>query len=169
MENAAFWTLIDRSRLAADGDPDAQIESLTELVSELEPDEIVEFDRIMGHYHDRAYSWDLWGAAYIIGGGCSDDGFMDFRGWLISKGEQVFEAALRDPESLAEAVTDDDGDCQVEGYLYIPLKVWEEKTGRSSDEFPDQPSKGRRVPVGTEWEEDDLETRFPKLCEKFGF
>jgi hypothetical protein len=167
MENAAFWKLIDTSRLAADGDPDAQIEALTELVSELEPLEIVAFDRILSEYHHRAYSWDLWGAAYIIGGGCSDDGFMDFRGWLISKGEKAFEAALLDPESLADIITEDDDDCQVEGYQYIGSQVWEKKTGRPGDEFPRHAFERRADPVGAEWEEDDLENRFPKLCEKF--
>ncbi len=49
-------------------------------------DEVVSFH---GHFTDcvdRAYSWPLWAAAYIMGGGCSDDGFWDFRSTLISMG-----------------------------------------------------------------------------------
>ena len=48
----------------------------------------------------RAYRWDSWAAAYSIGSGCSDDGFTDFRYFLISMGREVFERALADPESL---------------------------------------------------------------------
>lgn len=31
----------------------------------------------------EAYRRDLWAAAYHANGGCSDDGFIDFRIWLI--------------------------------------------------------------------------------------
>jgi len=167
MEKNDFWQLIDASRQAAGGDPEEQIEALTEQVAELEPDEIVAFDRILSEYHARAYDWGLWGAAYVIGGGCSDDGFMDFRGWLISRGEKDYEAALADPESLLGVVTDSDGDCQVEGFQYIASQVWEEKTGKSGDDFPSHDIERRKDPTGMPWEEDELEARFPMLCEKF--
>ena len=38
---------------------------------------------------DDSYRWDLWGAAYLANGGCSDDGFDYFRGWLIGQGRKV--------------------------------------------------------------------------------
>ena len=167
MESTSFWKLIDASRLAAQGDAYAQIESLGELLSELAPDDIVAFDRIFSQYHDQADSWDLWGAAYIIGGGCSDDGFMDFRGWLISRGEQAYAGALRDPESLVDVVTEADDDCQVEGFQYIASQAWEEKTGCTREEFPRHTFERRAEPTGQEWEEDDLEIRFPKLSKRF--
>ena len=66
---------------------------------------------------DSAYCWSLWGAAYVINGGCSDDPFVDFRASLISRGRQVFERALSDPDSLADE--DFDGsDWFNEGYQY---------------------------------------------------
>ncbi|MFL6076856.1 MAG: DUF4240 domain-containing protein [Mycobacteriales bacterium] len=33
----------------------------------------------------ESYQGDLWGAAYLINGGASDDGFDYFRGWLIAR------------------------------------------------------------------------------------
>ena len=36
--------------------------------------------------HAVLYRWDMWAAAYLIGGGCSDDGFIDFRAGLIAQG-----------------------------------------------------------------------------------
>ncbi|MFZ6681788.1 DUF4240 domain-containing protein [Undibacterium sp. Tian12W] len=167
MENTTFWTLIDASRLAAKDDAEQQIDTLEAAVSALAPDDIVAFDRIFSEYHNRAYDWGLWGAAYLIGGGCSDDGFMDFRDWLISRGEKVYEAALLDPESLADVVRDEDGDCQVEGFQYIARQVWQEKTGKTSKDFPKHAIAYHADPTGTDWDEDDLETLFPKLCEKF--
>jgi hypothetical protein len=44
---------------------------------------------------------DQWGAAYLANGGCSDDGFDYFRGWLIGQGRKVYETVLADPDSLA--------------------------------------------------------------------
>lgn len=34
---------------------------------------------------------------------CSDDGFIDFRAWLVGQGRNVYMTALKDPGSLAEA------------------------------------------------------------------
>ncbi|OSP39974.1 hypothetical protein B7767_28795 [Streptomyces sp. 13-12-16] len=44
----------------------------------------------------------LWAAAYVINGGCSDDGFDYFRGWLIAQGRETFERVVADPDALAE-------------------------------------------------------------------
>lgn len=167
MDKNDFWKLIDDARLAAGSEPEGQIEALTAQLADLPPDEIVAFDRILSEYHTRAYDWSLWGAAYVIGGGCSDDGFMDFRGWLISRGEKDYEAALANPESLVEVVTDSDGDCQIEGFQYIASQVWEQKTGKSGDDFPSHDIEYREDPSGTPWEEEELEQRFPMLCDKF--
>jgi hypothetical protein len=108
MDKAEFWEIIDKSRQAAGGDPYQQLETLGDLLREISPDEIVSFDYHFSAYHARAYTWDLWGAAYVIGGGCSDDGFMDFRGWLISRGEKVYEAAMANADSLAAVVEEHD-------------------------------------------------------------
>jgi hypothetical protein len=51
---------------------------------------------------DASYREDLWGAAYLINGGCSDDGFDAFRGWLMTQGRTVFARAVAEPDSLAE-------------------------------------------------------------------
>jgi hypothetical protein len=70
---------------------------------------------------DRAYSYELWAAAYIIGHGCSDDSFSDFRSTLISMGRETFERALEDPESLA------DMDYDAENAHYGVISTWQRK------------------------------------------
>src|SRR5262249_60057219 len=111
----------------------------------------------------RAYSWDLWGAAFIINGGCSDDGFEYFRGWLILQGRKTFDDALRDPETLAEVVDEPDVEC--EDILYAPLQAFKAVTGsdlpRSGQLHPKEPS-------GQPWREEDLDARFPRLTGAFG-
>ncbi len=72
------------------------------LLSGILPEEIVRFGRHVEALLDAVYRWNLWHAADIIADGCSDDKFMDFRGWLISMGRPNYERALADVESLAE-------------------------------------------------------------------
>jgi hypothetical protein len=168
MDRSTFWKIIDTSRKLADGDLDEHVERLRSRLEELEPAEIVEFGRIFEEYWIRAYTWELWAAAYIIGGGCSDDGFLDFRGWLISKGEKVYERALRDPESLARVVKDDE-DCKYEGFQYVSSEAWKNKPGNHGREYPDHGLTHPLDPAGERWsaDGDELERRFPKLWKKF--
>ncbi len=172
MTDTEFWNLIDRSRSAAKEDPFEQMERLAEELGALPTDEIVTFERIFQKFHQRAYDWGVWGAAYLIGGGCSDDGFMDFRGWLISRGQQVYENARRDPETLVDVVDlERDADGQAEGFQYLAQRVWSEKTGGDTIAWEsqlDSPPIARPEPTGTGWTEEDLPQRFPRLDAMFG-
>lgn len=169
MEKTAFWKIIDTTRQTAEGDPDEHVNTLQEALGKLEAEEIVDFDRIFREYHAKAYTWGLWGAAYVIAGGCSDDSFMDFRAWLISKGEAVYEATLQNPDSLADVITDQDGEAQVESMNYVASQAWEKKTGKGFKEFPWQEVEHPSEPSGEPWDEDEdvLAQLFPKLSEKF--
>jgi hypothetical protein len=169
MDKDQFWEIVSTSRKRAKGKMAQQVEVLREMLRALSPEEIVEYKRKFYECMDEAYHWDLWGAAYIIGGGCSDDGFMDFRSWLISMGKDVFEAALKDVESLVDVVDSPDvEDTFFEEFLYVPGEVYEEKTGK---EMPLIEREITSEPQGEPWEEDeegkDLRDRFPKLWEAF--
>ena len=163
-----FWRLISESRQDADptspdGNMDRQIARLTELLTALPAQEVVDFDR---HFSDRfieAYNWDLWAAAYIIEGGCSDDGFMDFRSWLISMGQPAFTESLRDVESLVIYASDPSVEvCSFEEFQYVAGNVY----GKQIDHAMTYP----KDPTGVPWDEDsdELVTRFPKLWARFG-
>lgn len=166
-----FWEIIELSRRrVVTGDPngnmDRQLEDLRGLLSQRSSAEVLEFRDHFVRLMDQAYTWDLWGAAYVIAQGCSDDGFTDFRSWLISMGRIVFERSLADPESLVAAASAPEvEDVFFEGFAYIPESVYEAMTGREAPEYPSpRPSE----PRGEKWEEGDLERRFPKLWRKFG-
>jgi hypothetical protein len=173
MDKARFWELVAASRASfdprlRDGNMDKQVERLEALLRDLAPAEIVDFQRELDEREKEAYRWDLWAAAFIIGGGCSDDCFTDFRSWLISMGREVYEAALKDPDGLVD-VADADGveEPSFEEFQYVPRRVYEEKTGK------DLPASGIRrpaEPTGEEWAEDgdDLSRLLPRLWAKFG-
>lgn len=161
MDLDGFWSLIDQARAAAGG-PSEHAAELEHLLREKSPSDIEEFARIQGELMRDSYRWDLWGAAYVINQGCSDDGFDYFRGWLLLQGRDVWDAALRDPETLAEIPMA--GEVQCEDTLYAASKAYEEKTGGV---LPPE-SQPRLEPIGVPWNEGDLEALFPKLWKRFG-
>src|SRR4051812_16701293 len=136
MDLSRFWAVIEQSRRDTDGDLDQQLENLDQLLGQLPPAEIVSFGTILDQLLAASYKGDLWGAASLINGGCSDDGFDYFRRWVVAQGRRVYEDALRDPDSLAAVV--EEGDCECEELSYVPIKAYERVTRRKDwyDQLP---------------------------------
>src|SRR5687767_3645789 len=101
-----FWKLIEKTHQNSNGAPDKQAELLIDELAKLSETDILSYQSILDDMVDKAYIGELWDVAFIMasGWGCSDDGFMDFRAWLIGQGQVVFEKALSDPESLVDIV-----------------------------------------------------------------
>lgn len=102
------------------------------------------FHDILQTYEDLADQYGLWDAVSVIKEyGCSDDGFIDFRAWLIAQGKEVYMNALRDPDTLADI--EPYGDCCFECLSYVGDYAYEQLTGRSAyDEMePDRIEKMR--------------------------
>ena len=166
MDGAAFWQLTADTRAESGNDTGRQSELLEERLSRLPGPQIVDFGRIRHELDQRAYSWDIWGAAYVIDDGCSDDCFRDFRAYLISLGRDVYEAALRDPDSLAPVVQDaEQGDW--ENADNVAPDAYESATG---EDFPADDSDLSGDPSGEPWDDEDQEAlvqRYPALAAKF--
>jgi hypothetical protein len=163
MDDDRFWALIGAARDAAGDDVEDRVSGLEQVLLTHAPDEVAAFRQKYDEMLARSYRWDLWGAAYVMNGGCSDDGFRYFRDWLISEGEAVFEAALADPDSLAEARQDEG--FELESFGYVAAEVYEQ--------LADQPLPATRTPepaepAGHEWDEDDLPALFPRLWKRYG-
>lgn len=163
MDKAIFWKLIESTRDASQGDPFKQADLLTEALTQLPEEDIISYDAILREYMDKAYSVDLWEAAYIIGCGCSDDGFMDFRAWLIGQGKETLEEALLDPEYLVDVV-EDGWETQEGNLLYVADNAYETKYNKMmppiSGDTPKLRGKSSR-------DEQSILARFPKLATKF--
>ncbi len=100
MNRQEFWTLVEEARTRAAGD-DTVAARAAAIMATWPRERIVEAAQPLWDLMADSYRGDLWGAAYLINGGASDDGFDYFRGWLISQGREVFEHAVADPDSLA--------------------------------------------------------------------
>ena len=178
MYETQFWRIIESAHTAAKGKPERQLKLIEKELSKLSPEEILEFQRIFWQQHRISYRADLWGAAYIMNGGCSDDGFDYFRGWLIAQGKDVFEKALQDPDSLADILGDDPEQdvYDLEDMLSVGLEPWQKKTKLDLEDFYNHLGKGEPLPkLGkSKWSdgEGDIDERkgkklYPKLWAKF--
>ena len=163
MESEKFWKIIETTKSKSLGDYEKQQSELEKELSKLTANEVLEFDNKFRTLRGEVYNWNFWAAAYIINGGCSDDCFSDFRGWLIGQGQSIYENAIKNIETLTELNETNDGDW--EGLSYIPTEVYEKKTG---NDMPQGIQENFEI-TGDEWEEDenDLKNRFPKLYTKF--
>lgn len=158
-----FWALIDSSRRGTE-DPEEQVEKLIEMLAKLSEEQIFDFDRHYQEAHRDAFRSDIWAAAYIINGGCSDDGFDYFLGWLIAQGKRFFEATLADPQHAGtKAEPGDFVEC--ESMLGAASSAYEQKTGKT-----DFYERSARVPCelqGELFDEDTVDQLYPKLAKKF--
>jgi hypothetical protein len=96
-----FWSLIERCDPSS-FDMDRKATLLEHELRQLDSSDLGDFYRHYWSLRAKAYHWPLWDAASVSYGGCGDDSFMDFRSSLITFGEQVFENALSDPDTLGD-------------------------------------------------------------------
>lgn len=157
MTEAEFWDLI-ADKIERNG-AELDISALEDDLREGPPERVAAFAHHFDRFHQLSYLTRIWGAAYLINGGCSDDGFDYFRGWLIGMGEDVFTAALEDPDTLAE-VAEEDAEC--EDLLSLGYSVYEDLTGNELE-----PAEGKEPrDDDDDWDfEDDrqMRKRYPQL------
>jgi hypothetical protein len=168
-----FWQIIEFAR-QSDHEPEDHMTALGSALQKLTTDEIISFEMTFRQLLNKAYTWDLWGAAYVVHGGCSDDGFEYFRRWLVSRGRETYEAAIADPDSLAElqAPPGPDGVWEFEEFYYVIGSVFEEKGGDGDVRDYSEPEAGLEGPgpIGDAFidDENSLARRYPKLWNRFG-
>jgi hypothetical protein len=161
MDAEEFWGII------GPGDATSCDEVVSAAKGRLEAMTAEEVEGFCWTIHDvlrSMYTWDLWGVAYILKGGCSDDGFEYFRAWLIARGRDFVAQAVADPEGLGVAIDPGPGNYaygyQCEALLYVGMLTYREKTGALPDISAPLPPE----PVGQRWQEEDLAIRFPRLA-----
>jgi Protein of unknown function (DUF4240) len=171
MDETEFWEIVDSTREAAEGDPEDQAELLVERLLQSDPDSVLDFARHFESRYNRAYHWDLWGAAWVLLGGASDDAFDYFRCWLIGQGREIFEGAVHDPDSLAGLLEEFDEEIDGDGEElgYAADEAYEELTGTVAPDLgiPPAPPEPEGTPIDFE-NKAVLAERYPKLWERFG-
>lgn len=168
MDRDEFWALIHEIRAVA-ADNEEMAEKLKARLEILAPDQVAAYETHLCACMDQLYTWDVWGAAYVMNGGCSDDGFEYWRAMLISLGKEAFETALNDPDALADINFDDEeaneGEWEFEEFSYIAPEVYTEMTGHEMDVVK-QKGPGDD-PAGEAWDEETVSAKYPRLAKRF--
>ncbi|HBN76796.1 MAG TPA: hypothetical protein DD473_13445 [Planctomycetaceae bacterium] len=167
MDKQQFWKIVAQSRPSKDAHPKDCEPRQIELLKELDGDEIVEWNHIFDQLAKDAYTCDQIAACILINGGAGDDGFYYYRCWLIGMGQEVYENALANPDSLVDVVSADD---VAEAEIYAAAhRAWMVVTG-NPDTAP-YPSRNEQTELkGQDWNIDDeaeVTKRMPRLSKMF--
>lgn len=165
VDDKTFWRIVAKG---CNGDPDEDwTDGLVAELSKLPREEIVAFDRLFDRKTDALHTVDHLGAAYLINGGVSDDGFYYWQCWVVGKGQKVYEATLANPDSLARVV---DPGQEYEAEIYgVGRGAWE-ATGGDVESYEAAYLEGgpRHLELkGPQWDyhdDDEIRKRFPNLA-----
>lgn len=177
IDGDGFWRLIASAKERFGQDTTASANWLQEQLTAMAPEESLRFQTFMVNYSNYACCYGLWNAAIVLcESGCSDDGFIDFRAWLIAQGKDIYMAALKDPDSLADVVPY--ADCDFESLCYVGATVYNRLTGKSvyGAGWPESLKRelnvlkkeiiyGPGIDRPLEWAE--MAKHLPRLCAKY--
>jgi hypothetical protein len=159
---ADFWSLINQARVTGGPTgPSASPDALKKVLSELPPEAVQEFAREFSRKLIELNRWDLWAAGYAICGGMGDDSFHYFRSWIIGKGPECFEAAVKDPSGLLPYLDNSEYDNEL--LEYVALEVLE-SLGITEDPRDGEEGNPDDEPSGEPFDEDEVTDRFPHLA-----
>jgi hypothetical protein len=129
-----FWNIVEEANRTAPKTAEIP-EVLVTRLSAISESDIIQFGCRFRECLDGSFDASLWLGAVVILGGCGDDTFSDFRAWLIAQGREAFEAALANPDSLAELKNFDgtEGQPRLEKMAYVDKDAYLKRAG--SDDF----------------------------------
>jgi hypothetical protein len=172
MRTDDFWAVIERATADRPASPADVAERAAAELAAGDPAEIVAWDRHLGKVMAASGKEDLWAAAYLIHGGCSEEGFDSFRGWLIAHGREAVASAVREPDSLAgmpavKIAADNGAVFEAEEVLTIAATAYAKATG---EELPASEAPPTRPDPADLWDfdnEDEMRRRLPRLSSLF--
>ncbi|MEV6239503.1 DUF4240 domain-containing protein [Lentzea sp. NPDC051838] len=176
MDSNTFWTLIAdaRAQVTDPSDSDAVAAAASSLLASRPPADIVAAQQVLWDLLTRSYQNPLWAAAYLINGGCSDDGFDYFRGWLLMQGQAVYESVLADPDSLASLpAVIEAAESGMEFECELTLNIaWNAHLAATEMKLPEDAFTIRYPALDPEWDFDfddsaELRSRLPRLAALF--
>lgn len=166
LDEDLFWQIIDNS-LKAPKDQDSQEQYLIKEIEKLTPTEMIGFRLRTDKLLYDTYTSEMWCAGYIMNGGCSDDMFEYFRNWIISRGKEIYYNAKVNPDSLIAEVSKELDYYEFEGFWYVALNAFKNKTQKNLYDFIDNEkfttSEGKYPQFEFTWEEEDPES-MRKVC-----
>lgn len=180
MNKERFWQLINEAREACKDNIEGMATELENKLYDLSLKEVKQFSAIFDTYHKAAYGNGMASIANLMNHEMlTDDGFIDFRNWLIAQGKDVYMQSMKNPEILAEKVEQDiRGWYEFEALGYVGNRVIENMTGDLKQIFvnlSDTVQNSLEIISEIEFGEffnkemsiEEIKERFPRLAETF--
>ncbi len=172
MRTDDFWAVIARATADRPASPAEVAKRAAADLATRDPEEIVAWGRHLDKVMVASGTEDLWAAAYLINGGCSDEGFDNFRGWLIAHGRETVAQSVKSPDSLAgmpavRAAAENGAVFEAGAVLSIAAEAYAQATG---DELPAGERPVTRPDAADLWDFDDeeeMQRRLPRLSGLF--
>jgi Protein of unknown function (DUF4240) len=174
VDDQGLWELIEAARRQGRDPADAgAVAARAAILLSARPlGEIVAADEVLWGLMADSYRHPLWAAAYLVNGGCSDDGFEYFRGWLIMQGREVYGRVVADPDALAGLAAiraKAPGPVECEDTLYIAAQAYRATTG---GELPGRVFRIEYPGLDPDWDFDfddraEMARRLPRLAALF--
>lgn len=160
LDENLFWSIVEES-VDKTENQDEQQQCLITRLQQLTPAQMIGFRLRTDKLLYDTYTSEMWCAAYIMNGGCSDDGFEYFRCWVISRGREVYYNAKADADTLVgQACTVDD--FEFESFWYVANEAFEAKTGKDLYDYIDDDGfkfrEGSYPDIRFTWKEEDPES-----------
>lgn len=174
MNEAIFWEIIAKSRAAINTNFETQCVSITELLMEYSEEDIVAFEHILRQQIERANTWNMMAASFVVCSFISDDTYEDFRAWVVGQGQENFEKILRNPNHICTLIKPGQvKEMGGEHLLFSAINAYLEKI--DSDDENDEIAFYDKIPLVEEkviiqkWPESKNEYRklFPQLFDMF--
>lgn len=135
MNKDTFWEIIDNVNAAVDrNNQEAVLHATEKQLMKYSANDIAEWHQIKQVYADIACRNDLWAACAATESHCTDDGFIDFRSWLISQGKEIYMTTLHNPDSLAE-LDIPAGAADFELYGYVACDAYAQRKALECEDF----------------------------------
>jgi hypothetical protein len=154
-----------------------QVELLAARLGDLPLSEVISFHRVVEELEAESFRVDIWGAALVIHRmgpvddfWCSEDSLWGFREWLVEQGRLVYEAAIADPDSLADDPELDGSLPWGKGIWGVALTVYEQRTGEELSGLEGWSGEliGGEEALGLLWNDpEELRRRYPHLWARF--
>lgn len=168
MTRDQFWQIITDAKKSVD-DFFEMHNYICENLAKMPNEEILAYNENFNKLMQDSNRWDLFAAATIISGGCSDDEFEYFRCWLISMGQKCYEDASQNPDNIANYIREDWSYEKIYKYEEMPYVAANAYRLKNCDNNPDC-----EIPEiltgfqagdlqGMEWKEEDLPGLIPEL------
>lgn len=160
MDEDTFWKLIENTKVKSKEIFKNQCGLLKDTFVDMEPELLLEFQGTYLAQSEKANTYKVAGAFYIISNSIAFRDFDHFKEWLLSRGQIYFNNYIENPEWMVNA---NFSGVDSEGIYGGLSEIYFAKTRKLLPEVVDYTPELK----GEKLEEKQVPNMFPKLWEKF--